>query len=211
MQCPGCGLLNPPTATRCDCGFDFATGSVKASYITDKYAAGRTTPLDTPLFLYISVTRLVVMSIVSCGLYEVYWIYRNWLYVKERDNLMIRPFWRGVWGIFYCHGLLRRIHEDNEARSVQMPSFSPNGLATGWVVLMLISRALDRAPSIGASIIAILIPSFLCLVPVQKYVNSVTERRSPGQPYYSWSLGHIVCLVIGIIIWALLLIGLGAE
>src|SRR2546422_1467195 len=34
MQCPRCGLLNPPTAIRCDCGYDFPTESVKASYVS---------------------------------------------------------------------------------------------------------------------------------------------------------------------------------
>jgi len=167
----------------------------------------------TPLFLYIPVSRLILMSIISFGVYEMYWIYKNWRYVKERDHLYmhIRPFWRGWFGIFYCHSLLRRIHEDEEARAIQVPLFSPNGLATGWVVLIIISNIVGRAPGIAASIIAAFIPSFLCLVPVQNYVNSVSEQRSPGQPYYRWSSGHVVCLVFGIIIWALLLIGLGAE
>jgi hypothetical protein len=164
-----------------------------------------------PLFLYIPVSRLIVMSIVSFGIYEFYWIYKNWRYVKERDNLDISPFWRGWFGIFYCHSLLRRIHEDEEACAVQTPSFSPGGLATGWVVLRFISYVMGRAPGIAASIFAAFIPSFLCLVPVQNYVNSVSEHRSPGQPYYRWSSGHIVCLVFGIIIWSLFLLGLGAE
>jgi hypothetical protein len=92
-----------------------------------------------------------------------------------------------------------------------VPSFSANGLATGWVVLALISNALSRAPGIPASIVAALIPSFLFLVPVQKYVNAVTERRNPGQLYYRWSSGHIVCLVLGCIVWALLIISLIVE
>jgi uncharacterized membrane protein YvbJ len=25
MKCPLCGLLNPETATRCDCGYDFSS------------------------------------------------------------------------------------------------------------------------------------------------------------------------------------------
>jgi hypothetical protein len=53
--------------------------------------------------------------------------------------------------------------------------------------------------------------SFLFLIPVQKYVNAVNERRIPGLPFYRWSSGHIVCLVFGIIIWAVLSLGLGAE
>jgi hypothetical protein len=162
----------------------------------------------TTLFLYIPVARLILMSIVSFSLYEAYWMYKNWRYVQERDNLKIQPFWRAVFGIFFCHSLLRRIHEDNEARSLQVPSFSPNGLATGWVVLMIITNALSRVPGITASIVAVFIPSFLCLVPVQNYLNSVNEQRSPGQRYYRWSWGQIVLLVAGVLFWALLLAGL---
>ncbi|MBI5777966.1 MAG: hypothetical protein HZA49_00730 [Planctomycetes bacterium] len=56
-------------------------------------------------------------------------------------------------------------------------------------------------------------PSFLFLVPVQSYINSVSRKRNPGADYYGWSAGHIVCLVWGIIIWGLIIIGLilGAQ
>jgi hypothetical protein len=141
----------------------------------------------------------------------MYWIYRNWRYVKERDNLTIRPFWRSMWSIFYCHSLLRRIHEDSDARSVLIPLFHPNILATGWVVLMLIARVIDHVPSVTASIVAICMPSFLCLAPVQSYVNSMTERMNPNQPYYRWSSGHIVCLIVGTIIWVPFFLSLGAK
>jgi hypothetical protein len=33
MDCPNCGLINPASATRCDCGFDFVSQTVKASYL----------------------------------------------------------------------------------------------------------------------------------------------------------------------------------
>jgi hypothetical protein len=34
QTCPRCGLFNPPEAARCDCGYDFVTGQVEASYLT---------------------------------------------------------------------------------------------------------------------------------------------------------------------------------
>jgi hypothetical protein len=33
MKCPKCGLLNHKTASRCDCGYDFATKKVKETYL----------------------------------------------------------------------------------------------------------------------------------------------------------------------------------
>ncbi len=33
MKCINCGLINPETALRCDCGYDFATQSMMTSYI----------------------------------------------------------------------------------------------------------------------------------------------------------------------------------
>lgn len=166
---------------------------------------------DKPLFLYISPARLILLSIATLGLYEIYWVYKNWRYIKERDGLNISPFWRGVFGIFFCHSLLRRIHEDQEARSIQVPAFSPGGLATGWVILIITANIVGRAPSIVLSIISAVIPSFLCLVPVQNYINTITVKRNPGQKFYRWSAGHMVCLVIGIISWVLHLIGPGVD
>ena len=34
MKCPMCGLINPETARRCDCGYDFASGGVERSYLS---------------------------------------------------------------------------------------------------------------------------------------------------------------------------------
>jgi hypothetical protein len=43
MNCPKCGLLNPPSAQRCDCGYDFIAKRVKPSYLTQDAAKGSQT------------------------------------------------------------------------------------------------------------------------------------------------------------------------
>ena len=33
QKCPHCGLFNPPSALRCDCGYDFATRTLERSHL----------------------------------------------------------------------------------------------------------------------------------------------------------------------------------
>lgn len=163
-------------------------------------------PSSGRLFLYIPISRLILLYIVSGGTYGAYWIYKNWQYVKQRDGLKINPFWRGVFGFFFCYSLFKRIQADPEARSIEEPRFSAGGLATGFIVLAILSNLIIRIPGPIASIFGLLIPSYLFLLPVQNYLNSVNRKKEPTQPYYQWSAGHIVCLVFGLIVWVLVFI-----
>ena len=142
-------------------------------------------------------------------------MYRNWRYLQARDNSPIRPFWRAFLGLFFCHDLFRRIHEDPLGRAVQTPTFPAGTLATAWVVLTIVTQLISRLPGNTATLLAAIIPSFLCLVPVQRYINSVNERVEPGRPYYQWqkSAGHWICIGIGAFLWlvTLLSILLGDE
>ena len=156
------------------------------------------------------MTRLVLLSILSCGLYEAYWSYKNWKFLKERDNLNISPFWRGIFGVFFCHRLLRAIYEDEEANAIVQANYSPGSLATGWVILIILGNLLSRAPGIGPAIISNVMPSYLCLVPVQNYINSLNEGRRQGVQYHPWSIGHVVCAIFGVIVWGLIFMALTA-
>jgi hypothetical protein len=177
------------------------------------YSVGTPAVADAgPLFFYIPVSRLVIMGLASFGLFEAFWIYRNWRFLKRRDHLDIQPFWRGIFGVFFVHGLLSAIKEDRKTTQIIRASFSAGSLATGWVVLHVAGYLLNRLgnPSVALLGTAIAIPSFLFFVPVQRHVNAVNEIASPGRQFDGWSTGHIVCLVIGIILWLLILAGLGA-
>lgn len=152
------------------------------------------------------------MSIVSLGIYEAYWIYRNWRYIKERDGLKIQPFWRGFFGIFYIHSLLKAIKTDPATYRIAHAKFSPGGLATGWIMLRFLGNGLARVPDPAVNLIGFVIsaPTFLFLLPAQNHINALNEVSSLRPAYYPFSGGHIVCLVLGIIGWLLILAGLTA-
>jgi len=52
-DCPGCGLVNPPGAQRCDCGYDFGKGRMERSYLQPAVGIGG-------VFLALAIIRLVL-------------------------------------------------------------------------------------------------------------------------------------------------------
>lgn len=165
------------------------------------------------MFLYISPVRLAVMSIVSLGLFDAYWIYRNWRYFKERDNLGIKPFWRGIFGIFYIYSLLDSIVLDSAANKRVPATYNTTVLAGGWIVLHSLGNVMGRMEDTSMNLVGLVVsaPTFLFLLPVQKHINAVNESLSPPPAFYPFSKGHVVCLVFGIVVWLLILIGLLPE
>lgn len=161
---------------------------------------------DQEIFLYIPISRLIFISVISCGLYEVYWIYKNWSYLKQRDNLDIMPFWRGWFGIFFCHSLFNKIHQDRELNRFEKASFQASPLATLWVIMIITANILSNLGNTVITIITLLLPAFLCFVPVQKFINKVNSKRNPNTPYTKWTTGHIVCVILGLLIWSSLLL-----
>ncbi|TLX74582.1 hypothetical protein E9993_11710 [Labilibacter sediminis] len=160
-------------------------------------------------FLYVSQSRFVIMSIVTVGLWETYWIYKNWRYLKERDNLDIMPVWRALFGIFFIHSLLSKIKGDKEVNLIEKATFSSGFLAAGWIIVLLIGNFCGRSDDFDIQIVGYLIStsSFLFLLPVQKAIIRTNSLLTSKPEYYGWSLGQIVCLVIGVPLFLLVLIG----
>jgi hypothetical protein len=164
-----------------------------------------------PLFLRIPIARLVVLSILSCGIYEAYWIYDHWAHLKRKDGLKISPFWRGTLCVFFCYSLFKRIHSDAELRSVQAPPFSPGLLAAGWIGSIVITNVINVASGPVATVTALLVPTYLFFVPVQRFINSAARKIEPTQPYQPWSIGHVLCLVLGLAMWGFTIASFSLE
>lgn len=160
------------------------------------------------MYLYIPLARLIFMSLFTFGSYQAYWIYRNWRYLQERDGLPIQPFWRGIFGVFFIYSLLHRIKHDPKANRVRPARFFPGVIAAGWIIFGATGRLLTTVSNPVFVLIGVVIAglSFLVVLPVQKYINSINEASDARPDYHGWSVGHNVCLFIGILICAVNLI-----
>ena len=160
-----------------------------------------------PPFLYISITRLLCMSLVTLGFYCAYWIYRNWRFIEARESLAMWPFWRGIFGVFWIYPLLKKMRDGDPQRGVAAEGFSAGGLAAGFIIVQVLGNCLGRAPSPGVNLVGALVglAGPLFLIPVQRHINARIEAGSQRPDYYPFSAGHIVCTVWGAIVWLVLL------
>jgi hypothetical protein len=61
MECPNCKLICPPGTARCDCGHDFSSSEMSASYLSKEEQISREIERAThltPLNTFFSLSRL---------------------------------------------------------------------------------------------------------------------------------------------------------
>lgn len=125
---------------------------------------------DAPWFA-VSVTKLLVMSLCTLTLYQLYWFYENWRRVKRRENLSIYPAARALFAVFFCYQLFAKIR-DFDARGKSEKGLGAGPLAIGWIVATVLWRLPDPYWWVAMSAI-------LFLLPVQAQANANNSVTHP--------------------------------
>jgi len=96
------------------------------------------------------------MSIVTFGLYEVYWFYKNWKVARENGEDVL-PWARSIFCIFFAHLLFTDIASTSRASGVTV-SWRPRSLTILFIVLQFAWRLPEPAWLISfASVIPLVI------------------------------------------------------
>jgi hypothetical protein len=165
--------------------------------VADSYA--EPSDAEPPLFA-VSMVKLIVMSVVTLGLYEMYWAYKHWVAIRRRERSEIMPAPRAFFGVIFAWPLFTRIEKIGVAEGV--PDAPPGGfLAIAWIIITLCWRLPDPVwlISMGA-------PVFL--LPMQAYANRINAKLAPAHDRnarFGWA--NIVWIVIGGLLLALAIVG----
>jgi hypothetical protein len=117
------------------------------------------------IFFDVSIPKLVVLSVCSLGIYELYWFYKNWQIVRVRERSDISPLWRAAFGFFFCYAMFKRVREC-DAQTGGTGALPAGALAAGWMVVTFLWQLPDRY-SLMANL------SCLFMVPVQAAANRI--------------------------------------
>jgi hypothetical protein len=169
-------------------------------------------------FYVVSVKKVMVLGLLTFGLYFVYWHYQNWRQYRDwhlartQESLGIWPVPRGIFSIFFMHSLFRNVkaYADDNERHID---WEPGTIATILVTLTIVGNLLDRAAmrNIGYPVTDIL--SLIVLAPLLYLYTRVQPiiNASCGDPESKsnsdFTVANWVWIVIGALLWVLALAG----
>lgn len=91
-----------------------------------------------PRFYMVSVSKMILMTLFTCGFYMLYWQYRNWATYKRATGDNVIPLVRTIFGIFFLYALLKRVDRGLRERGFDH-KWSPGLLFAGIVLTTLVS------------------------------------------------------------------------
>lgn len=147
-----------------------------------------------------SLGKLVVMSLCTLGLYEIYWFYRNWYLQKAFRQEDVSPFWRAFFAPLFGFALFRNVRNEAERNRLRV-GWSAGGMG----LLFLVLSALYRLPD-PYWLVCLL--TFVPVLPVQRTINELNAASPrPARVNAEYSALNLVGIVVGGLFLLLAVVG----
>jgi hypothetical protein len=144
-------------------------------------------PGDEALFHHVAPLKFILLTVVTFGLYELYWFWRGWKEVKQRENSDIWPFWRAFFAPVWFYPFAEQVF-GMEGRSRAAWA----GLLTVGYFLLTIAWRLPEPYWL------ISFASFIFVLPVVTAVHRLNKSLGVrGRAYRRFGVGHVLVLVVG--------------
>ncbi|WP_051203340.1 DUF4234 domain-containing protein [Hugenholtzia roseola] len=147
-----------------------------------------------------SVSIFILLSFATFGLYDFWWMYKAWRFLKQKDNLNIYPVLRTIFAFFYFHSLLKRILAFAQEQGYQK-HYPADSFAAGFIVLYFLANV-----SFPYNMVSFL-STFLLVPPLKAFNFALLQSSDEFEVVDRKSLngGQIFLLVVSLLIWVLFL------
>ncbi len=160
-------------------------------------------------FFVVKPTKLLIMGVLTFGLYYVFVSYRNWTYLKTKHNLSIWPIPRALFAFLFIVAFVRYLIAARDAKGIPASS-NLVLLATLYLIYSLLTFSifsvlggigveLPPMVSLGSSILGILIQVTVYQI-LQGVINAVMDDVE-GKSNARFGAGAVVMILLGLFVW----------
>ncbi len=155
---------------------------------------------SSPSYFTTSSVKLILMSVCSFGLYELWWFYKNWVVIKQQTGQKIMPIGRAIFAPLWAYNCFDHIRYS--AIKSKLPGSLPAGLlGICYLGLNLIVQLPDPYWLLS-------LMSFVIIIPVNQLASRINMDADPDyQPNGRFSPLNILMIVVGGLLVLLMLIG----
>ena len=190
--CPHCGAEAQADTLFCsNCGRPVVGGSESSA----------------PVPYLISPTRIVLLSVLSLGLYTLYWLYKTWKHYKEHTGAAAYPVWHGltalvpIYGSFRAHAHLRTFGELASAAGLTLhlaPGLAFGAMLVGWLRVGLAEGSPASLLVLLVSLVAQIWMMLHAQPRINYYWDQVYGSRLRG---VAVGKGEIIVVIFGALGW----------
>ncbi len=153
----------------------------------------------------VAIPKFLVMSLLTYGIYNSYWIYKNFKYLKVQSGRNIMPIARGIFDYIWFFPLYSNLRDESLKNEFKAK------LPSEWIIGLLAAFyfILNWSKHSSDFILLNIILSAVVLLPLVHYVNQCNQGDKQAIKYNSkWSTRHAF---LGLASVPLLVITMGAT
>jgi len=87
----------------------------------------------------VPIWKFILFDIITLGAYHLYWSYKTWHYIKEKNKLDLDPFWRTFFMLFSSGTLYYYICGFNR-KQIKITVLSSSLIGISYFILSLLSK-----------------------------------------------------------------------
>jgi hypothetical protein len=173
-------------------------------------ASAPTTTADDRGF-YRSAGRVALLGFLAPGAYELWWLWQLFAFTRRERFPRARAFW---WILIPFYGLYVIYQQFDDLKKQLGALSSPVKLSAAGAIWLFIASALAGSASnrgSGLSVLGFFVLSgvFFAAVAfmVQRAANAYHQARYPARQLRGMTTGEVIATVIGVIVFALAILG----
>ena len=161
---------------------------------------------ESAQFYPIDVSKFIILSVFTAGIYFSYWTYRNWKAIKAKEESDIMPIARGIFSVIWFYPLFSKLKADSLNR-FETNRVMPTWLAIVFTISFILSSILARYDD-GLLGTFQFVFATLLFIPFVQYINLLNIHDRRAQEYNSkWRIRHMLLVLINAPILLLAAIG----
>lgn len=143
--------------------------------------------------------KFILLSIITFGIYELVWFYKNWKLLKEEKGLKISPFWRAFFAPLFAGSIAGHLQKYLKEKNSPC-DYSATLIGISYFILKILCKLPDPYWLVSFF-------TFIPMLPLVNSMNSYWEKEEQNLLPKKFTWWQIILIILGIILLILSIIG----